>query len=50
MNKNHIEREATNKPMHPSSGESVEGVITSILIAASIVYTHTKYINYVKQQ
>lgn len=39
---NHIERDnksRTNKqPMHPSSGESVEGVITSILIAASIVY------------
>lgn len=35
--------------MHPSSGESVEGLITSILIAASIVYTKKKTQNYIRK-
>ena len=30
------------QPMHPSSGDSFDGVMTSIFIAANMVYTNKK--------
>lgn len=39
LGKNTKNYQVVSQPMHPSSGDSLEGVMTSIFIAANIVYT-----------